>query len=198
MLMLLTLAAPSSAASVCALGASPAAATPACACVRLATTSAGAAGPYWLGGVTWSGGTGTPGATNCFDYGAAMATVSGPTRPKVEALLRYAGESVALSDGRTWLWDLLPGASTLMSDVLEGDTDKTPPVVFPLSPGLWELRNPLTGVTEATVASAAPPSGAFWADLDGDQLDDLVIGFADGSLFEVTGWFDPFVPLVLR
>jgi hypothetical protein len=211
MLTLLTLTAPSLAASLCSVGASPEASTPACGCVRLATTSAGRAGTFWLGGVPLTlSTTFTPASSSCFDYGAALATVpAGPSRAKVATLLEYAGLAVAASGSRSgsavgstytlvWSWDPVPGASTLMSDVLEGDSDELPPWAFPRLPGLWELRNPFTGATEATVQSARPLSGAFWADLDGDQLDDLVIGFADGSLFEVTGGFDPYVPLVLQ
>jgi len=204
LILLTALTAPSLAASVCSVGASPEASSPACRCVRLATTSAGRAGTSWLGGVPSTLSTFTPASSSCFDYGAALATVpAGPSRAKVATLLEYAGLAVAASGSTptytlVWSWDPVPGASTLMSDVLEGDSDELPPWPFPLLPGLWELRNPFTGATEATVQSARPLSGAFWADLDGDQLDDLVIGFADGSLFEVTGGFDPYVPLVLQ
>lgn len=205
MLTLMTLATASAATtSVCSTSSgSIESGSPACACVRLALSSAGRSGPYWLGGVTWdpASGYGVPAGASCFDYGAVSATVSGTSAPKIRSMLEIAGYDVAGGAAASWLPDPVPGASGLMADMME-EVDRTSPTVFvPVSLDLWEARDPQSGLpTGLLVRSSVPPVGALVDDFEMTQpfYFGLLIALADGRLLEVSEGYTPFVPVDLN
>lgn len=200
MLTLATATASAATTSVCsATAGSIESSSPACACVRLALTASGRVGPYWLGSVSWDPATrvGTPAGASCFDFGAVAATVSGASAAKVASLVTLAGHDVALEGGASWSPSLTPGASSLMADMME-EVDRT--AFVPVGPNLYEERDPQSGLpTGLVIRSAAPPVGAI---VDGFEMTQpfyvsLVIGLADGRVYEVPEGYTPFVPVDL-
>lgn len=163
--------------------------TEACSCVRDGETA-----PRWWSGVALAIKDGADPwdrvLDTCFEFGAVKATVAGsPHQGTIAKAIDAKGTRMAEKNSAIW-FNLMPPESIILTeetDQIDGELNWMP---------MGSLFIGVDLVTNQVRARVSPrPNQAvlrsIWVDLNNDQIDDLVIVFDDGDVWNALG---PIVP----